>query len=123
MGLSNDAMSNRRSQAFSRRGQPITYKKFVAKTINHETGATGATYTDTSITNALVWDLTHISIVASEGRYRIGDKSCRILVDDLPASEQFPSTNSKIVISGTTYAIVDTIQTGDGNAVTVILRA
>ena len=122
MPISNTQMAARRKGAYSRRGQSITLMEFVSKDFDPATGETQPTYTNRTIQEALVWDLTTTALLASEGRYKVQDKSCRILMSQLPSTSRPPTKECKIVISSVTYSIIDINVSGDNQAVTLILR-
>lgn len=120
--ITNAQMAARRKPAFSRRGQPITFREFTGKNFDPSTGETAPTFSSRTIAEALVWDLTTTAITASEGRYRVRDKSCRVLMNDLPTTSRPPSKESKVIIGTTTWSIIDVVVTGDNQAVDLILR-
>jgi hypothetical protein len=120
VGITNEQMADRRRQAFKRRGQSITYKRYLSSEKDFKTGAVTVEYESKSIPNVLVWDLDTITIIQSNSKYHVGDSAVRLL------REQFPyenvSTRDVIVIGGESYTIVREISTGDTQAITVVIR-
>lgn len=115
-------MTSRRKGAYSRRGQSIVLKEFQSKEFDASTGETQPVYVNRTIEEALVWDLTTTALLASEGRYKIKDRACRILLSKLPTTSRPPSKESKVIISSVVYSIIDVTNTGDDQAITLILR-
>lgn len=119
-GLTNAQMAARRKPAFQRRGQTGVYRRYVSDTKSFATGEVTFVYTDTTIENALIWQLDHVTITQSNGRYRVGDRAIRIMNEQFPYTQ--PVLRDVFQIASDQYTIIDWYVTGDGQSFTLICR-
>ena len=118
--LTNATLKARRTVAFERRGQAVTYKKFSTESLNTKTGGYSVTYVSTSCTRVIVGQVDPHLVKESGGRYTYEDLAFRWLVEDLP--ETPPSKKSRLVLGSQEYEIVGYHYSGDTNVMVIIAR-